>query len=203
MPTETLWVDGLGTERTGWTRIGSSPYLNAQDQPTNYVWTTTKRDEIGDFTFQDSIHTEAINSVTLYVYSQSAAPAGNVDFWIWDGSAWIEYVISLPATWGWTSIVVPVLDSWTKINGAKLYIGQPNSANRTDVDAAYLLVDYAPAVTETITAKSFPMTYLEKPVAAEEIRSKVQGGTVNHVANDFPEVLITNGKAKELRSKWS
>jgi hypothetical protein len=59
-----------------------------------------------------------------------------------------------------------------------------------------------PAVTETITAKSFPMLYLAKPIEAQELRSKVEGATVTKITKDFPEVLLKAGKAKELRSKW-
>jgi hypothetical protein len=61
----------------------------------------------------------------------------------------------------------------------------------------------APAVTETIVAKGFPMLYLSKPLKAEELISKVEGATVTTIAKDFPLELIRTGKAKELRSKWS
>lgn len=142
MTTLQLWVSALGTERTGWTRVGTSPYLNAQDQPTHYVYSIVKKAEIGDFDFQDTAETGTINSVTLYVYGQTAI-ANNL-FYIWNGITWASYNPILPATWGWASIAVPVLDTWNKINGAKLYIYHPNSTSRTDIDAAYLLVDYTP-----------------------------------------------------------
>lgn len=57
-------------------------------------------------------------------------------------------------------------------------------------------------VVETITAKQFPMQYLDKPTKAEELKSKVEGATVTHIAKDFPVTLLKTGKAKELRSKW-
>lgn len=60
----------------------------------------------------------------------------------------------------------------------------------------------APPPTETIVAKEFPMAYLEKPVAAKELTSKVENPTVSSVSKDFPEKLLKKGKAKELRSKW-
>jgi hypothetical protein len=60
----------------------------------------------------------------------------------------------------------------------------------------------APAVTETLVTNSFPMEYLEKPVSAMELTSKVEGATVTNVSKDFPESLLKAGKAKELRSKW-
>ena len=56
--------------------------------------------------------------------------------------------------------------------------------------------------TETLTAKSFPMTYLQKPVKTQELRSKVENATVIHVTKEFPEIVTKKGKAKELRSKF-
>lgn len=60
-----------------------------------------------------------------------------------------------------------------------------------------------PAITETITAKSFPMLYLEKPIKAEELISKVEGATITKIAKDFPEELLKSGKATELKSKFA
>jgi hypothetical protein len=59
------------------------------------------------------------------------------------------------------------------------------------------------AIIETITAKSFPMIYLPKPIKAQELKSKVEGATITHVSKDFPEELLKKDKAKELRSKFS
>lgn len=57
-------------------------------------------------------------------------------------------------------------------------------------------------MSETITANTFPMQYLAKPVKAQELKSKVEG-TIIKIAKDFPEVLIKAGKAQELRSKFT
>jgi hypothetical protein len=62
---------------------------------------------------------------------------------------------------------------------------------------------WAPPIVETIVAKSYPMQYLEKPVKAQELTSKVEGATIAHTAKDFPEVLLKTGKASELRSKFA
>jgi len=70
-------------------------------------------------------------------------------------------------------------------------------------DESITTTTFTPSIIETITAKSFPMLYLSKPVKAEEVKSKVEGATVSKVAKDFPETLLKSGKAKELRSKWT
>uniref|UniRef100_A0A6M3LU49 Uncharacterized protein n=1 Tax=viral metagenome TaxID=1070528 RepID=A0A6M3LU49_9ZZZZ len=59
-----------------------------------------------------------------------------------------------------------------------------------------------PIFEETIVAQHFPMHYLSKPVKAQELISKVEGATITHTTQDFPETLLKKGKAQELRSKW-
>ena len=66
-----------------------------------------------------------------------------------------------------------------------------------------LLVQEAPTVTETIIAMVFPMLYRAEPVTAKELGSRVSGATITRVAQEYPQVLLKSGKAKELRSKWS
>ncbi|MEM2567317.1 MAG: hypothetical protein QXH20_02455 [Candidatus Bathyarchaeia archaeon] len=56
---------------------------------------------------------------------------------------------------------------------------------------------------ETVVAMDFPMGFLAEPVVARELRSRVSGASVSHVARDFPEILVKSGKAQELRSKFA
>lgn len=59
-----------------------------------------------------------------------------------------------------------------------------------------------PAITETILAKAFPMSYLAEPLTAKILISRVSGATIITVAKDFPRELLKAGKAKELKSRW-
>jgi len=58
-------------------------------------------------------------------------------------------------------------------------------------------------LSEERTANCFPMSYLAKPVKAQELISTVEGATLLDVAKDFPKYLIKEGKANELKSKWT
>jgi hypothetical protein len=78
-------------------------------------------------------------------------------------------------------------------------LGSPTPVGTTELPLP-MTIFAPPAVTE---AKTFPMFYLLKPVKAQELMSQVEGVTVSNVAKDFPEQLIKEGKAKELRSKFS
>jgi hypothetical protein len=59
-----------------------------------------------------------------------------------------------------------------------------------------------PAVTKTIVAFDFPMSYLPKPVSSLELRSKVEGATITDIAKDFPIVVKEKGKQNELTSQF-
>jgi len=61
----------------------------------------------------------------------------------------------------------------------------------------------APGVSETITAKEFPMSYFMGAPVAKELRSHVSGATLVKVAMTFPPQIIKKGKAHELSSKWT
>ncbi len=61
----------------------------------------------------------------------------------------------------------------------------------------------APAIVETIIAMEFPMLYRAEPVTSKELRSRVSGATITKVSQDFPQVALKTGKAKDLRSKWA
>jgi len=61
----------------------------------------------------------------------------------------------------------------------------------------------APAITEAIVAKNFPMDYLPSPVKAQQLTSKVSGATITTVSQDYPLTALKKDKARELKSKFS
>jgi len=141
-----LWVDGF-TDRVsdGWDKIGSSPYLDAQDQPNNYIDSTASDKDIGDFTFEDLPSTAvSVVNVTLYVYLKTFPFAGKVRIYVWDGS-W-QHVGDLGSynNWNWKTLdLSSVLDTVDEVNNAKMYINSYSyGAYHQLVDAAYLLVYY-------------------------------------------------------------
>jgi hypothetical protein len=61
----------------------------------------------------------------------------------------------------------------------------------------------APAITETIVAKNFPMDYMPSPAKAAQLTSKVSGATITTVSQDYPLTALKKDKARELKSKFS
>jgi len=144
-----LYVDSFDNSRTQWTRHGSSPYLDAQDQPSNYVEVPQGQElenqRIGDFGFEDAGQSGQINSVFLYLYCRRAEEQDTARVYLWDGSSWGSAISWSNAAWGWQSWDVSSrLDTWSKIDGALIYLRGSNDQDKGQIgaDAAYLLVDY-------------------------------------------------------------
>ena len=155
MTTTYYYVTAFDNARTGWTKYGSSPYLSVIDYPTNYIAISDVTDvETGDYDFADSgaENSEIIDSVTIeiYRYDKLNAP-GDVYVYVWNGSAWI-YVGGFEisnAVWSWKSLdVSAVLNSWAKIDSARLYLrGTADELCLTRIDCARIkVVSHAAAV---------------------------------------------------------
>ena len=137
MATLQLWVDNEDSSGS-WTTAGTTPYLDAQDQPTNYIYSTARNQNSGVYSFESTAQAGTITSVYLYIYAYGVS-----------GSDFTTYVnatntgLGPPAAWGWVNVdVSAVLTSWDAINAATIYFDRPNTENDAGVDAAYLYVTY-------------------------------------------------------------
>jgi Fe-S-cluster containining protein len=143
-PTEQLGVTSLGTERTGWSETGTTPFLDSQDYPDNYISTSSKQVEHGDFSFANTvIGAGTINSVHLYIYAYYSV-ARRLGCWIWDDSAsdWVDLGVTV-STQQWYNIdISSYITTWAEIDAFKLFVKSFNSTANAIVDAAYILVDY-------------------------------------------------------------
>jgi len=144
---DTLWlyVNADDETRTDWTRVGTNPYLDAIDHPTNFVNVTGNNMLVGDFNFTDSgKSTETISSVVVQLYAKASSSGKNLEVFVWDTSSWISLdTQSTPTSWGWINWTATTeLDTWTKIDGARIYIKSRSAAGVFEVDCARLQVDY-------------------------------------------------------------
>jgi len=89
----------------------------------------------------------------------------------------------------------------TRIESVGLSAGAPTS-RYVRVCWIPVYADWSLGPTETITAKTFPMEYLD-PQEARELTSEVSGATITHTNKDFPEKLIKKGDARQLQSEWT
>jgi hypothetical protein len=145
--TRQLWINAYDNTKNEWTKVGTSPYLDTQNQPTSYGNSTANFDEWGDFDFADSAALGTINSVHFYAYGKCAQPARTPTAWGWGGTEWLDFTtFPFSTVWGWAFIdITSECGTWTKINGVRLYIeARTSQAPGTFVDACYILVDYTP-----------------------------------------------------------
>jgi hypothetical protein len=141
-----------------WTRVGTSPYLNAVDYPANYVRITgvQSNKKIGYFGFQDagSEQSETINKVFIeingFVGEDPDIGYPTVDLYVYDGSTWTLYSgIPLTGTKQWISIDVSTkINSWAKVNACQIYLVYfgYSTLHGATVDAARIKVQTAVAV---------------------------------------------------------
>jgi len=153
------YVNSRDTTYQQWTRVGSTPYLNAIDYPTNYIYIIGKllNKLEGDFSFANpgSETSETLSKVYIEtyckgVYDPDVGP--NVAVSVYDGSSWSTYyLVATPASFGWVSIdVTTKLDTWTKVTNAK---ARYRYITVSSTDNAY--IDCVRLKTETTIAKSW------------------------------------------------
>jgi parallel beta-helix repeat protein len=149
-----LYVNSFYDNRTGWTVAGTAPLLNYIN-PLSYVHSTTNKTQTGDWGFQASgINTGTINSVMLGIYCNETKSGTNyIQPYIYNGSKWIQgpNVTPTSTTYKWILVSVSsILNTWTKINNAKLYMVYRKASSTSGtpticVDAAQLIVSYSNA----------------------------------------------------------
>ena len=138
-----LYVDSFDLSSDLWTDVGASPYLTAQDEPTNYIYSDSRNKDSGYYGFANTSTVGTINSVYLYIYAYGVSTA-DFDVLLND----TDTGLGPPAgAWQWVNVdVSSILTTWDAINAATLYFDRPNTTNEAGVDAAYLYVDYTPPV---------------------------------------------------------
>jgi len=153
-----LWVNNFDATRDQWVKNGSSPYLEAQDEPNNCVYGekagigSRNGDQIGDFEFEDTNQTGTIISVKLRVYGHASTTKPNQCYFsvcLWDGTSWTKVMeVKGGNVYAWIEADVSShLTTWGQINGAKIYLiteakGGGSGEGGQACDSALLVIDY-------------------------------------------------------------
>jgi len=142
-----LYVNADDENKTEWSRAGTNPYLDAIDYNASYVYVSGNNKVVGDFGFTDSgKSTETISSVTVQLYAKQSLVGNNLEVFVWNSSVWTSLgVQGTPSSWDWMNwTATAILNTWTKIDGAKIYIRSRAPSVTFEVDCARLQVDYTP-----------------------------------------------------------
>jgi hypothetical protein len=142
-----MWldVDSFDGEWNAWTVVGTDPYLDAIDYNSSYVHVSGNLRNIGSFNFTDSGKTtETINNVTIQLYAKQSEIGKNIEVKFWVNSTWYSLGDQVtPTSWGWMNWTATTeLDTWPKIDDAKIHIKSKAPQGTFYVDCARLQVDY-------------------------------------------------------------
>ena len=129
MTVEEVYTNSFDNTYVDWTEVGNSPYLH--DTDTDYIdklTSKTKTYSEGCWSFPNSAGSGTITNVKLRFENYRTnlyADDSGVVVYVWDGASWV-YAGTLTLMWtsyAWEEIdVSSILNSWAKINGAKVYI---------------------------------------------------------------------------------
>jgi len=141
---EQLWCVNFDFTYNEWDEKGVSPYLH--DTGTDLLKTKNIGAKEGNFGFSYSSESGTINSVTLYMEGKSKG--GNVKIYVSDddGYSFIhEGNIIFEKDWLYKTLDLSIkLDTWIKINSAKIYIicQEKGDGKSLEIRRAYLHIDY-------------------------------------------------------------
>ncbi|MDH5788475.1 MAG: hypothetical protein OEZ40_09325, partial [Candidatus Bathyarchaeota archaeon] len=143
-----LYVNAFNVEtgRDGWQRVGASPWIDAEDYSTNYIYSTVNLEKIGNFTFPNMPGDAAsVINATLYAKIKTVAGAIRLEIMLWNGSWRTGIYAGTNNELVWVSTnVTAILDTIIEVNNAEIYIIASNAAATYNdiVDCVYLKVYY-------------------------------------------------------------
>ena len=145
----TLWlyVNTSDLSKKNWTAFGSpdTDTLNAIDYPDYYIRTGSENTTVGDYYFTDSgKSTETITNVTAQIYGMHSSTGKQLEVFVWNGSSWTSLgPQTLPTSWAWVNYTATTeLNTWAKIDEAKIYLKSSDSGDYYYVDCARLRANY-------------------------------------------------------------
>jgi len=140
---EWLSCNAYSSTYTGWTTVGTSPYLSAQDQPTNYVYevSAVAGDAIGWFDFPSTTLTGSLN-VNISIYCNSGDGNDWADVYVdYTGSGAGADVGDVGLHTGWQYDTI-VLGSHTvsEVNNLRVYFVYQKSGGATAVNIDHVRI---------------------------------------------------------------
>jgi len=145
---EELYVNAFDGTFLDWAEVGVSPYLH--DTNVDYIYTAVNGVREGDWSFPASAGSGTINNVKLRFEARVTIldTTGFIPY-VWDGSGWTMLPPILPSSTGYAwyeSDVSAILNTWAKINAAKVRLLSSRDVGTVYVRRCTRRVDYAAAV---------------------------------------------------------
>lgn len=139
-----------------WSTVGTSPYLDAQDEPNNYIYDKTPASQMGWFDFPSTSITSGTIKANISIYC-----------WCDDGSDWAEVYVDYTGTGGGTNIgnvgqhvtkQYDTIDLGThtvsEINNLRVYFVYQKVGGAVEVYIDHVRIGIRPAIDTVQTDKS-------------------------------------------------
>lgn len=122
--TEVLLVDTYSESSTEWIKMGTTPYVDDIDYPTNYVYSSAHGQTVGNFEFESTDKMRTLAGATIAIRCRKEEGAGDIDVYIDPGTGFVlAGTITPDEDWAIKELdVSAVLDTKEKINVAKVYL---------------------------------------------------------------------------------
>lgn len=140
-----LPVTGFVLASDGWTKFGTSPWIDSNDGDASYIqYNTGDVILISYFTFV-STSLPSVSKVELHLIARHTV-SGAAMSWrarLWDGSVWVDNGIFTVEFTSWRELihdVSSILDTVAKVNAARLQFTDPSIIFGGRITYAYLRV---------------------------------------------------------------
>lgn len=153
---EWLSCNAYDSTYTGWSTVGSSPYLGARDEPNNYIYSKAPASQMGWFDFPSTSITSGTIKANISIYC-----------WNTDGSDWAEVYIDYTGTGSGTYLgnvgnhmakQYDTIDlgthSVSEINNLRVYFVYQKTGGATETYIDHVRIGIRPAIDTVQTDKS-------------------------------------------------
>jgi len=193
-----LWVNEFTNLENDWAEVGASPYLDAIDYATNYIWVlSTDLDYESQFDFANSSNLGTINDVKVCLYAMNEAGGDDeIEVYLYNSTGGPYSIVQFAPTagsWGWYNYsCLSTLPTWTEVNNGQLRVRAEKITGGNDVyvDGALLLINYT-----SIAVKSWGIT------DASTFTTSSSHTTYRYMGGTSPDV--DNMKVTELHLYYS
>lgn len=206
-----LYVNADDGTKTAWTRVGTNPYVDAIDYNTSFLNASGNNLAVGDFDFDDSgKSTETLNSVSVQIYVRQSETDRTLKIFVWNGTDWLSGTpLAVPTSWGWINwTVTTILDTWTKIDGARMYFRTGSSTGLYEVDCARMQVNYTPDTYDYVLRVNNTVTdswEIRLKKYSNSSIGRLQNCTIyfrNSTNDNSTQIIIENGSSNQTEGSW-
>jgi len=176
---ENLDCNGYDGTYSAWTFAGASPYLDAVDYTTNYIYTSGDNNNVGYFTFPSTSLTSGSATVTLYVYCMSGDGNDLASVYYNVGAGDIDTGVDVcdQTNWQYDTVNLGTLTA-AQINALSIRFTSVRSPPGSEIRIDYIYINvFAAAVPDYELEFEYQFTSVDFNEVNEEVCINIQSAT--------------------------